>query len=44
MRGYRGGTEGVRYPSKVDPKTRNRIMTGALALVLVIVAVVAAVR
>src|SRR5205807_577066 len=31
---------GSGYPSGVDPKTRNRIMTGALALMLVVVAVV----
>ncbi len=32
------------YAQGVDPKTRNRIMTGALALMLVVVAVVTAVR
>ncbi|MEU1782965.1 MULTISPECIES: hypothetical protein [Streptomyces] len=32
------------YARGVDPKTRNRIMTGALALMLVVVAVVSAVK
>ncbi|MEV5377150.1 hypothetical protein AB0L26_14415 [Streptomyces nondiastaticus] len=32
------------YARCVDPKTRNRIMTAALAAILVVVAVVAAVK
>ncbi|MFC5145560.1 hypothetical protein [Streptomyces aureoversilis] len=39
-----GPLPAARYARCVDPKTRNRIMTAALAAMLVVVAVVAAVK
>lgn len=35
---------GAGYARRVDPKTRNRIVSGVLAVMLVVIAVVAAVK